>query len=217
MQTTVDTWEMVLVHRMFRREFRLLPELVRSVPAGDTARARLVAEHAGLFVEGLHHHHTGEDELLWPLLLDRIAPLDADLVHRMETQHEAASTLLGQVDAMLPRWRTHADATTRDELAALLDRLSMILNEHLDDEENAVLPLVSVHITQAEWDALGEHGKRAIPKGGKGLAILGAILEDAAPDERTRFLALLPAPVRLIWHAIGTGVHRRYRTRLRLR
>jgi hypothetical protein len=33
------THEMVLVHRVFRRESSLLPRLVRTVRAGDTARA----------------------------------------------------------------------------------------------------------------------------------------------------------------------------------
>lgn len=40
-----DTWEMVIVHRVFRREFTRLPVLVRGVPAGDVARADVVLAH----------------------------------------------------------------------------------------------------------------------------------------------------------------------------
>ena len=29
---------------------------------------------------------------------------------------------------------------------------------HLDEEEREILPLAARHITQAEWDELGEHG-----------------------------------------------------------
>src|SRR5689334_20924962 len=73
-QTLTDVHDMVVVHKAFRRELRLIPELVRAVPAGDTTRAAVVAGHARLVLQGLHLHHTGEDELLWPKLLQRDAP-----------------------------------------------------------------------------------------------------------------------------------------------
>src|SRR5262249_9624742 len=41
----LDTWEMVVVHRLFRREFRLMPGLIRTVRPGDTARSEYVGEH----------------------------------------------------------------------------------------------------------------------------------------------------------------------------
>lgn len=210
----VDTWEMVVVHRLFRREFRLMPGLLRGVAGGDTTRAELVGDHIAMLATGLHHHHHGEDLLLWPKLLDRVGSLNADLVQRMEAQHEAVASGLSTVDKLLPRWRSTADASTRDELATALEDISTALDEHLGEEEKEVLPLVSIYITQAEWDALGEHGKSGLPKGSKGFVALGGILEDATPDERVRFLGLLPAPVRLIYKLIGAGIYRRARARL---
>jgi hypothetical protein len=62
--TEPDTHEMVIVHRLFRREFRLLPELIGRVAEGDTAQAAVLAEHATDLVTVLHHHHGAEDELL---------------------------------------------------------------------------------------------------------------------------------------------------------
>src|SRR5262249_27113257 len=49
-----DTSDMVIVHRMFRRECALLPQLVAAVPAGDVARARTVARHAREVLDMLH-------------------------------------------------------------------------------------------------------------------------------------------------------------------
>ena len=46
MTTTVERpWvqEMVVVHRVFRRESRLMPELIRGVRPGDVDRARFLA------------------------------------------------------------------------------------------------------------------------------------------------------------------------------
>ena len=45
-QKLCDTSDMVIVHRMFRRECALLPQLVAAVAGGDLARARTVAGHA---------------------------------------------------------------------------------------------------------------------------------------------------------------------------
>ena len=61
--------------------------------------------------------------------------------------------------------------------------------------------------TQAEWDALAEHGFAAIPRRRR-LATLGYILEDAAPDERARFLRQVPPPARVAFRLIGQGQHR---------
>lgn len=73
-----DTRDMVLVHRVFRREFGLLPLMVRGAADGDVRAAVRIAAHAREMTDALHHHHHNEDELLWPRLLQR-APVDAGL------------------------------------------------------------------------------------------------------------------------------------------
>jgi hypothetical protein len=59
-----DARDMFVVHAMFRREFGLMPGLVRAVAAGDSARAALVADHVALMSEGPAAHHQGEDDHL---------------------------------------------------------------------------------------------------------------------------------------------------------
>ncbi|MFG6201343.1 hemerythrin domain-containing protein [Nonomuraea sp. JJY05] len=65
-EMSVDTQDMEIVHRAFRRESRLLMELVAAVAPGDTARAKVIADHFRDYRLGLKNHHEGEDELLWP-------------------------------------------------------------------------------------------------------------------------------------------------------
>jgi len=77
-----DVRDMVVVHKVFRRGFTLIPRLVRAAAPGDTRRAAVVLAHARRVLAGLDMHHTGEDALLWPKLLERDAP-DAELSHRM--------------------------------------------------------------------------------------------------------------------------------------
>jgi hypothetical protein len=91
-QKLCDTSDMVIVHRMFRRECALLPQLVAAVAGGDLARARTVAGHAREVLDMLHHHHVGEDELLWPRLSARTR-FHADLLARMDRQHQGLAVL----------------------------------------------------------------------------------------------------------------------------
>ncbi|MFF5492193.1 hemerythrin domain-containing protein [Streptomyces aquilus] len=195
------THEMVVVHRVFRRESALLPRLVRAVPDGASARAGEVAAYLDDYVMGLHHHHALEDELIWPLLRERAAAQD-DLVARMEDQHGHIDRTLAAVGEWAPQWRGSADSVAGQELALALEEHRLALLDHLDDEEKLVLPLVAEHLTVAEWDEVGRRGLETLPKS-KVMLALGAILEDATEEERAYFLGRAPLLGRLMWRWAG--------------
>src|SRR6202000_2429916 len=94
---SIDTRDMEIVHRAFRRESRLLTELVAAVAPGDTARAKVIADHFRDYRLGVRNHHEGEDELLWPPLLSRV-DLGTEIVLRMEAQHERVAATLARLD-----------------------------------------------------------------------------------------------------------------------
>ena len=56
-----DIRDMYMAHGMFRREFGLVPGLIRAVPEGDLERSRVVGRHIDLLSRILHAHHEGED------------------------------------------------------------------------------------------------------------------------------------------------------------
>lgn len=200
----VDTHEMVLIHRVLRREFGQLPRLFRAA-AGDRARSKVIGAHAREMLTFLHTHHTGEDELLFPLLRQRAA-LDPRLMDRMDAQHAQVDDAVTAVDAELPAWTASADAAAGERMAARIDAMMPALIEHLAEEEQEILPIVSVTLTQSEWDALGRHGMSAIPLTRR-LVILGHITEETDDAERRRFMKVLPAPARVAYKLIG---HRRF-------
>lgn len=197
--------EMVLIHRVFRREFTLAPELVLSVGSLDRRGVARVAGHLRFVLLGLHVHHSGEDELLWPLLTKR-AQLDVALMARMQSQHDDLALATSEVQELLSGWRVSADPAVAAALVAGLGRLRELLIAHLDEEEQRVLPLVTTYITPVEWRRLAEHGFARMPKRVL-FRQLGAILEDADLTERRDFFATVPPPVRVLWRAVG---HRRY-------
>jgi hemerythrin-like domain-containing protein len=208
-----DTHDMIVVHRVFRRESDLMPRLIRTVRDGDTGRARVLADAFGDYQLGLHMHHSGEDELVWPLLLARV-DLEADLVLRMEAQHEVIARTLKEAAGLIAAWRSGPSAATADPLIAALASHRTALLEHLNDEEEYVLPLIEEHLTVAEWARLGERFGEEVPKD-KLLFFLGMILEDATPAERRVMMANLPGPAKLVWRAVGQYQYRRKVARIR--
>jgi len=200
----VDTHEMVLIHRVIRREFGQLPQLFRAA-TNDRARSRVIGAHAREMLNFLHKHHTGEDELLFPLLRERAA-LDPELMDRMDAQHAQVNNAVASIGADLPAWTASADAATGERMAVLIEATMPTLIDHLAEEEQKLLPTVSITLTQREWDALGKHGMSAIPVTRR-LVILGHITEETDPAERQRFMQVVPGPARLAYKLIG---HRQF-------
>lgn len=204
---------MVVVHRAFRREFDLLPRMVRAVSPGDRERAGLVGAHAADLLDALQHHHEGEDALVWPKLHARTEVPQA-LVYLMESQHAAVAEFMQAARPLVEQWSATGSQRPRDELALVLDNLSAVLTEHLDDEERSVLPIVARSLTPAEWQAVGDRGMEGIPKA-RLLVLLGALLEDAAEDERAVFLKKIPLPGRLMYRFVGIRRYNQHRALLR--
>jgi hemerythrin-like domain-containing protein len=196
-----DTGEMVVVHDLFRREFGAMPGLVRGVAPGDTERAAVVVEFLRELATGLHHHHTTEDELMWPLLLERCTA-DAALILRMEEQHERIAHLHDRTVEHAAAFGANPSSENGERLAQAVTALVAALDEHLREEEEHVLPLVERHLTVAEWEAIGERGRAGLSKD-RLLVQLGFILLGRTAEERGAFLANLPLPARLAWRLLG--------------
>jgi iron-sulfur cluster repair protein YtfE (RIC family) len=197
--------EMVVIHRIFRRGFADLADLARRVPPGETAWAEAVAAHVEFMLNGLHHHHTSEDDYLWPLLLERTEP-DAALVERMEAQHEAVAGHVARVRDLLPAWRKAPSGT---ELGDSLEALVGAVEPHLQEEETVIVPLVAEHVTTAEWRTLGDASFAKFTNDEK-LIALGQMLDVATTAEAASFLQTLPWPVRVIWRVSGRRRYVRY-------
>jgi hypothetical protein len=166
-----------------------------------------------MIVTGLHLHHTSEDLLLWPKLLERCPP-DAELVERMEAQHERVHDAIERLGPALDRWEAEARPAVSEEVAAAFEDLHHALVEHLDEEEREILPLAARHLSQQEWDELGEHGVKDMRK--KDLPIMfGAVAEEATPEERAALFAVVPVPVRLLLRTVFAWQYRRYVSRVR--
>ena len=204
---------MPIIHRIFRRQFPEVRALVQEVPATDATRVGAVADHLAFLLDGLHMHHTTEDDLIWPQLLDR-AGLDAPLVQRMEEQHQQIDASVNQVRAAMSAWRSDPTLATSSALADRIEEFLLVLEGHLDEEEQIVVPLIDRHLTEAEWQEVGKRGFEKFTPAQRWIAT-GQLVEVSTPEETAMMFGKLPPPVKVLWHLIGKRKYRRYITLVR--
>ncbi len=193
----IDVRDMAIVHRTFRRAFDESATLVRANPTPSAQRVVFLADHIDFCIGLLHTHHASEDELLYPLLLAR-APEQTAAIEQTGHEHVLVNDTIESVTEACAVWRVNPTTESGERLAVALDTLNETLQPHLDHEERDIVSLAAVTLTQAEWDALGEHATSHIPRKMMPVAF-GMLLEPLDEDDRARMKRELPAPVRLLF------------------
>lgn len=162
----VDLGVMFLMHYAFRRDLDAFATAVRTTPVASRATWRLLATRWEVFSEMLHHHHSGEDAGLWPVLLERSGPEDRATLEAMEEEHSQIDPLLA---ACAEGFRRLADAADQDARAALVVRVEATrdaLGRHLAHEEGAALAIVQRVMTPEDWRYMDEnHFKKGMSIG----------------------------------------------------
>lgn len=205
-----DTRMMGIVHSALRRDLVRL-RLVLGTPAAQESRRRTaLAEHAVWLMDFLHHHHTGEDEGLYPLVVRR-NPAAADLCERMDADHETITPAMEGLRAAAARHL--ADPASPDaDLVAAITALEEPLVPHLAREELEMMPVVSASISHAEWV---EWHESMVDGSMRQLAFEGHWLIDGLDEENTQVVVgPVPAVPRFILVRLLGGGYRRRRALL---
>jgi iron-sulfur cluster repair protein YtfE (RIC family) len=191
-----------VLHRGMRVDSARLAAAVATLGEADRPnRGPAMARwYAGYYRE-LHEHHTVEDEIFFPALLERVPVFDGQ-IDRIEREHDRLEEVLVETRAVLARlgdpaidWPVAAaeakDVTT--ELHALLDL-------HLDFEDADVLPLFVRHFGMEEYEDLEERAKKHANLAQIVFSIPWA-MENATADEQQRMFASAPLAFKLLWYA----------------
>ena len=209
----IEVRDMAIVHRLFRQAYDEAARLVRAAPTPSPERVTFLADHIDLVLGGLHSHHQDEDELLYPKLIERV-PEQAPMTEQVEHEHQVIATALDAASAACATWRQRPSAETGEALAAALDHLNQVVQPHLDDEEQKVVPLAAVTLTQEEWDAMGRRGMNSVPRNKRGIAA-GMMLEPLDAADRAYMMKHMPAPVRLLFPLLVERPWNKYANTLR--
>ena len=158
----VDMTMMYLAHHAFRRDLRDFARAVPATPVEDRAAWRALERRWAVFADVLHHHHSGEDEHLWPALLERAQGEDRVTVEAMEDEHAEIDPLLQGCRDGLAAMVCSPSADTRSALAVRLVATRESLGRHLAHEETETIALIQRVLTAEEYDAIDAHFKKTL-------------------------------------------------------
>ena len=192
-----DTSDMAQVHRVFRDAIANAPALIGSATARGAARVELVASYYRNVLALLHAHHDGEDELIWPILVQR-APDQAREVEAIAAQHDDVTPALSAASAAVVAWEQSADADAGNAAAVAIAKLGAVLLAHLDQEEAFIVPLAAQYIFAPEWGELPGHALRNF-SGDKMWLVLGLVREQMSTEQVEMMDRHMPLPVVLMW------------------
>jgi hypothetical protein len=207
-----DLTIMLAAHDAFRRDLVSLVRSAQGPARTDPARRRSVATGWELFKQQLHLHHTAEDDLIWPVLRERLGSSQNALsvLGEMEEEHGRIDPLLNAVDSAFAALTAPSDADpvgrpgdqpSADRLADVTDALVTTLTGHLTHEERDGLPLIGMALTAAEWRGVGFKIARRNGLSGGG-QMFAWMLDGATPDQARGMLSQLPPPVRVLYKAV---------------
>lgn len=197
-----DTRDMKWVHDAFRRGLGDAPGQIASVEDGDTERAQNLASYLGEVLWLLHAHHNGEDELLYPLLAERV-PEAKDLFSRMEAQHGAVTLRIEAAQQATERFGQSGSTEDGEALASACRSLLDEVSGHLTEEEQEVVPIASRTVTPEEWGALPAHVLSQY-SGPRLWLPLGLATEMFPDDLREQVFSHVPPPVSEMWYGFGS-------------
>lgn len=204
----VVTQGMVVTHRIFRREFPLMPGLIRSVADGDAERAGVLANHARLVLDLVHVHHEAEEQFIWDILPSR-APEGAAIVGTMVSQHNEIADLTTKIRDGLEAWEQAPTSATGDAVAKSIEAFTKALVDHATLEEGEPLPLIAANLSPEEWGAFVAYASTAMPEETRG-TVMGMLLEDMPTAEREEFLGHLPPPAAEFAQTTGAEMYAKY-------
>jgi Hemerythrin HHE cation binding domain len=139
-----------------------------------------------LFESLLHVHHTAEDDALWPVVREAVTgrPDDLALLADMAEEHASLEPLLETIDVALGRG---------DSAPASRTELAERLQQHLEHEEKAALPLVDATLSPDQWMHFGQVAAERV--GPNMPNYLPWVLDGADEDTTARVLGVMPEPV----------------------
>ena len=191
-----DVSDMYAVHKALLGAFDSAPNCVAKAGL-DAERVEIVGSFCENVIEFLHVHHTGEDELIYPVLEKRCAG------SRSSSSGSTTNTSCWMHRWMLggPLLRPGARRPSTDNAQAVIDAIASIaepLRPHLAEEETVLLPIASKWMSQEEFGMLPAHHMMSF-RADKPWLMMGLVREQLDQEHRDGMLAGMPPEMRTMW------------------
>lgn len=218
MAEPADPWIHHLAHRALQRDSVDLLRVLETARRGDRTRtrSRALARWFGGFGAVVDDLVTLEDRVVFPFLATRVPTyhLHADQIRGDHAQLRRLVRVTGAALDRLVRQGPALDRLPADdpgkgwrEAAHAAAELRSLLADHLDLEDQDVLPLFERHVTADEYDVLLRRALVTVPWRRRSFA-LAWLAQHLDPEELERARTSAGPVARALWGA-GRGRYRR--------
>jgi iron-sulfur cluster repair protein YtfE (RIC family) len=196
---------MMVVHRAVRQDLRRLAACLAQIagPGAPPSQARAIGRYTAALLAEIRAHHQNEDEVLWPVIAATagqavdLAPLTDD--------HRAIEAAVGRARQALASFRAEPGAPA--ELHASVNNLRGMLDDHIADEEEQILPAMRRYLPAEAYRWCEKQIQRKASL--TGIQFTAPWLARyAQPDELSRLLATGGRPARILLAATRPGYAR---------
>ena len=165
-----DQTGMYVIHHAFRRDLDRFRAAVRATPVDEHGTWRALAARWQRFAEVLHHHHTVEDEHIWPVMERRIRergeagePGGLEALRAMAAEHDLVDPALEACGRAFAAMAERPSDDQRNALEVHVTATRATLLDHLRHEETEALPLLQRTLTAEDFAATEAAAGRAYP------------------------------------------------------
>jgi hypothetical protein len=189
---------LVLIHRVLSRGFEVglqYTEAYARDGVPDAATGAGFALYLSTLTGTLHIHHSGEDEIAFPFLQDKLPELPVDV---LVDEHHQMTAILAELEPILDRLqRNPEDGAALEAAHGALAKLAELWPRHIDlEESNTSVPQLMTLITEEDlgrWlQQMGQHRPEgAMPDS----LVVPFILYNLAPEDRAIMAQQMPPVV----------------------
>jgi iron-sulfur cluster repair protein YtfE (RIC family) len=144
-----DVTGMRLAHRTMLADAARLTSRAEQFAAGTTGSPAAFADYVRDFADSVHHHHTAEDDVLWPVLAESAGPC-VDLTE-LSDDHAALVPVLDRLRRCADAFQARPAEDAATALATVLAELSATLGEHIAEEEADLFPVIERYVSAGDW------------------------------------------------------------------
>ena len=181
----VDMNVMYLMHHAFRRDLDRFRDAVRLTPVEDHDTWRRLARRWDRLAVVLHHHHTVEDDSIWPLVRRRVeeaaVPGGLEVLEAMAAEHDLLDPALEACGRGFAAMATVPTEDQRNALDVHVSTTRTLLLDHLRHEESEALPLLQRTLTTEDFSATEAAAEKGYPL--RIMAFLLPWVADGVPPE----------------------------------
>jgi hemerythrin-like domain-containing protein len=208
---TPDLTDYRVIHHALRTAPHRMAAALAEFEGGDRVQARALLKYWVGYAGEVFAHHTIEDEIFFPRLVERV-PIAGQHLAQVEADHHHLDRLMGACHRALTELARTTSEGSAFEAAIRMRELATHMDQHLDFEDELLVPLFGLHFSAAEYEAMHEAAMKHLGIGKQAAYTVPFVMYWAEPADRDHLIAGAPAIMRVLWK-LTRGGHARLTSR----